>query len=562
MPELAEVEVARKYLERACLNKRIANVVTREQGNGPRNGLFDHVLYEQKIPEDVVNYYNSLPSLKKNVSLTGKVKETENAKKKAKSKALSSSASEPASNVVAPSPDDFERIEDIYQSLISNKYVTKVCRKGKQLWLELSDTDPSSKTKGKETQPENQIGLLLHFGLTGYIVIEDQEIPSFRNHIKASEKTVWPPRFTKLELTLQSGTTAVAPIRLVFCDIRRLGQVALRLNPRTCAPIGSLAFDPLEPFPSLPEMVSLFQKNKIAIKPLLMNQDKIFCGIGNYLADEILYQSKIHPTTRACDINERGVETMIEKMKAILHFAINDCDGNSEMFPKDWLFHYRWDKKLGKASPKLPNGNSVIYETIGGRTTAIVPKEQLKNGYYRLHPYKESEDDDLVDKDDHEDSEKQFKPKNRGKKSKNNVQQEEIPEDEPLEKKRSKNFEKHDLSVNDPPVDPNDLKKSRKRKDLGETSSSSVEVVNEEIVQVPVLKKRRTRMNHKEEDTIIAVSESKPDMQEQVKAMEPLVQSRKGKKKTENPKISISPLVSESIGHSMTRSSRRKAAIA
>jgi formamidopyrimidine-DNA glycosylase len=536
MPELAEVEVARKYLERACLNKRIANVVTREQGNGPRNGLFDHVLYEQAIPTDVVNYYNSLPSTTKNAVLTGKVKEAENEKKKAKSKASASSSSQPTSNVVAPSPDDLERIEDIYQRLISNKYVTKVCRKGKQLWLELSDTDPLSKPKDKETPPENQIGLLLHFGLTGYIVIEGQEIPCFRNHIKATEKTIWPPRFTKLELTLQSTTTSAAPIRLVFCDIRRLGQVALRLNPRTCAPIGSLAFDPLEPFPSLSEMVSLFQKNKISIKPLLMNQDKIFCGIGNYLADEILYQSKIHPTTRACDINEKGVETMIEKMKAILHFAINDCDGNSEMFPKDWLFHYRWDKKLGKTTPKLPNGNSIVYETIGGRTTAIVPNEQLKNGYYRLHPYKESEDDDLVEKDDHEDSEKQSKPKNRGKKSKNNAQQEEIPEDEPLEKKGSKKFKNHALSVNDPPVDSSKPKNSRKRKDLGETSSSSVEAVKEEIVQEPVLKKRRTRKNHEEEDTTSAVSESKHETQEQVKAADFVVEGRRGKKKAEIPK--------------------------
>lgn len=40
MPELAEVESARKLAERFCCNKRITYVGTLEAGGGPREGIF------------------------------------------------------------------------------------------------------------------------------------------------------------------------------------------------------------------------------------------------------------------------------------------------------------------------------------------------------------------------------------------------------------------------------------------------------------------------------------------------------------------------------------------
>ena len=41
MPELAEVERARRRVERAILGKRVTKCVAVEQGGGPRSGQFD-----------------------------------------------------------------------------------------------------------------------------------------------------------------------------------------------------------------------------------------------------------------------------------------------------------------------------------------------------------------------------------------------------------------------------------------------------------------------------------------------------------------------------------------
>lgn len=378
MPELAEVESAREDLEKNCLNKKIISINTKEQGNGGRNGLFDHILYETVIPQDIMTYYLNMEAKKsEHAPLSHKIEKKTSSKKNGKKE----NSAEVENNL--------ELIENIYQTLIKNKFISKVCRKGKQLWLELSDVDPASPAY-VPAAPENQLAVLLHFGLTGYIVFNDHEVPSFKGYNK---DTNWPPKFTKLHLALENPS-GLSPIEFVLCDIRRLGQVALRLNPLGSSPIKELAFDPVnEELPQIPELTKLFHQYRLAIKPLLLTQDRIFCGIGNYLADEILYQSKIHPNTRANEINEFGVSKMVEKMKMILEIAIQ-CSGESEKFPKDWLFHYRWEKGSSQPQQRLPNGNPVTYDTIGGRTTAIVVKEQPKNGYYRLHS-SSSEDEGL-----------------------------------------------------------------------------------------------------------------------------------------------------------------------
>lgn len=45
------------------------------------------------------------------------------------------------------------------------------------------------------------------------------------------------------------------------------------------------------------------------IKPLLMNQN-VIAGIGNLYADEILYQSSVHPMTHADNLDTSDWENL------------------------------------------------------------------------------------------------------------------------------------------------------------------------------------------------------------------------------------------------------------
>lgn len=51
-----------------------------------------------------------------------------------------------------------------------------------------------------------------------------------------------------------------------------------------------------------------------------------------------------------------------------------------EKFPEHWLFKHRWGKGKKNQPSVLPNGEKIIFLTVGGRTSAVVPSVQKKTG--------------------------------------------------------------------------------------------------------------------------------------------------------------------------------------
>ena len=87
-------------------------------------------------------------------------------------------------------------------------------------------------------------------------------------------------RWNRFTLTFADGG------RLVLRDPRRLGRV--RLNPD----LSDLGPDAAQVTPA--EFRTLITKGGLAVKARLLDQSKI-AGVGNLLADEILWQAKVSP---------------------------------------------------------------------------------------------------------------------------------------------------------------------------------------------------------------------------------------------------------------------------
>lgn len=51
---------------------------------------------------------------------------------------------------------------------------------------------------------------------------------------------------------------------------------------------------------------------------------------------------------------------------------------DSEKFPEKWLFNHRWGKGKKNQPSVLPNGEKIVFLTVGGRTSAVVPSVQKK----------------------------------------------------------------------------------------------------------------------------------------------------------------------------------------
>jgi len=230
--------------------------------------------------------------------------------------------------------------------------VTAAKRLGKQVWLELDD---------------GARAVLVHLGMTGSLVVRGQPAPKYKSF--AVDEASWPPKYTKLELALSGGG------RLAYCDPRRFGRIKLRgADALTTAPLSELAPDALTP-PDAEAMGELLAKKEAPIKAVLLDQSAVCCGIGNWVADEVLYQSRVHPATVASRLSAAQVAGL---RAAIVSVCTAACEANadSEAFPADWLFHHRWAKQTS-GSVASPLGR-ICFDTIGGRTTAFLPDVQKK----------------------------------------------------------------------------------------------------------------------------------------------------------------------------------------
>ncbi len=230
----------------------------------------------------------------------------------------------------------FASILDVTKAL-KNATVIGTGRKGKYFWIELS----------KKPWP------LFHLGMTGDIIISDE---------KTEKERLW---FCRLILKFDEG------LEMAFIDPRRFGRMWLTDDPKTHPRIQKLGFDPLIDFPNVKILSEKLQRRKKAIKAVLLDQN-LFAGVGNWLADEILFQAKLSPHHLACDLTPSQIKALHKQVLAVIKKAVS-VNADYTRFPKAWLFHHRWGKKKNAQTSR---GHKIIHQEVGGRTTAWVPGYQ------------------------------------------------------------------------------------------------------------------------------------------------------------------------------------------
>lgn len=236
-----------------------------------------------------------------------------------------------------------------FRKAIVGKRVLDVNRRGKHIWFEL-DGPPHP---------------LFHFGMTGAFRSSDETPIKLQSSGKRPATTEWPPRFTKIHLHFDDGG------ELVMTNARRLGRIRLRHDPENEPPISKLGFDPLLELPSPAAFVKLLQSRTAIVKALLLDQS-FAAGVGNWIADEVLYQAGIDPRRRADDLSIDEAMRVRTKLKSIIDRAVA-VNAEKSRFPKAWLFHQRWGKNGDAATVR---GEPIEHITIGGRTTAWAPSVQ------------------------------------------------------------------------------------------------------------------------------------------------------------------------------------------
>jgi formamidopyrimidine-DNA glycosylase len=253
---------------------------------------------------------------------------------------------------VADDPIVFEGVGPArFRRALVGRRVKAVRRHGKHLWLELD----------RRPWP------CLHFGMTG-----GMHFPAGRAVRLVSDGAVdrpdWPPRFTKLHLRFADGG------ELALADGRRLGRIRLRRDPAAEPPISALGFDAWRALPGPARFHAMLRERNAPIKAVLLDQS-FAAGIGNWIADEVLYQAGIAPKRRASALSRAEARRLRGRIRAVIGRAVG-AGSDSDRFPRWWLFHRRWGHRRGGPPATTVRGEHIRHDTVGGRTTAWVPSVQ------------------------------------------------------------------------------------------------------------------------------------------------------------------------------------------
>ena len=202
--------------------------------------------------------------------------------------------------------------------------------------------------------------------MTGAFVVRGAPRVVYQSSKKGgSDPAAWPPRFAKLTLGFDGGAAAV------YADSRRLGKVRLVDDPAAVLPKGR---DVLTDPPSPAELGHLLGGMRQPVKAALMDQ-AILAGVGNWVADEVLYQARVHPAAPAGGLGEAALGRLAAALPAVAKTAV-DAGADESRFPEDFIFHVRWDERAGNSLL----GRRVAWTKVGGRTTAYVPDLQKLAG--------------------------------------------------------------------------------------------------------------------------------------------------------------------------------------
>jgi formamidopyrimidine-DNA glycosylase len=235
---------------------------------------------------------------------------------------------------------------ELRRRLVGEKFLSSQAR-GKRMLFKFSGDNPE--IIGACENIRSWLGI--HLGMTGRIRVESGNFhPHKHDH-----------------LVLYQSERA-----LVFTDSRQFGRVRFHRG-RT---------EPDWWITSVPEIISpefdrkfvdqfLDRHRKAPIKSVLLLQNG-FSGIGNWMADEILWRAKVLPSKRTGKLTRQKRAAIFRATKFVVRRSLETLGRDFSDPPRNWLIHQKW--KRDGVCPL--HGILLRHAIIGGRTTTWCPRCQ------------------------------------------------------------------------------------------------------------------------------------------------------------------------------------------
>jgi formamidopyrimidine-DNA glycosylase len=116
---------------------------------------------------------------------------------------------------------------------------------------------------------------------------------------------------------------------------------------------------------------TLERRKRTPIKSVLLNQEA-FPGIGNWMADEVLWRAEIDPSRPAGDLKAEERRAVWREVREVVRVSLRTIGDDYRDPPAGWLFHERWGKE-----GKCPGTEEPLQrKVVGGRPTCWCPSRQ------------------------------------------------------------------------------------------------------------------------------------------------------------------------------------------
>jgi len=210
--------------------------------------------------------------------------------------------------------------------------------------------------------------------------------------LSTGDRLVVQPRFTGALIVEEKATDqsllAYATLRLGlddgralhYCDVRRLGTVALMNEERFAEYSGALGIEPLDQTFTASQLSGVLRGSSQPVKKVLMDQRRI-AGIGNIYANEALWRAGIDPSRAAKSIDPRSAERLRNEIVGVLTESI-EARGTSFRDYRDARGERgRFAEKLqayGRGGEPCPRCGATLILThaIDGRATVLCARCQ------------------------------------------------------------------------------------------------------------------------------------------------------------------------------------------
>lgn len=167
---------------------------------------------------------------------------------------------------------------------------------------------------------------------------------------------------------------------LVFTDPRMFGAVLFHRGKEKPSWWTSIAPAVLSDAFTVDAVAGFLRRRaKAPLKAVLLMQER-FPGIGNWMADEILWRARLAPARLSGKLSPAEIRTLHRECRTVCRGALRYNAGVggempaelNEFMPDSWLFNHRWEK-----GGKCPRCAAPLRHTeVGGRTTCWCPRCQ------------------------------------------------------------------------------------------------------------------------------------------------------------------------------------------